>query len=136
QRFEARHPSAQRLDAREGVGQITVAGGGERVLGVEHPDVEVAQALPYRVLAAREVDALVAESFTLGLQSGDLVAGEVDADGVQLLDQSAVAARRVGLTLQRRELAAHLAQQVVQSEQVALGRFEAAFGALAALAEL
>ena len=47
-----------------------------------------------------------------------------------------MAARRVGLPLERRELAPHLAQQVVEAQQVALGRLEPALGLLAALAEL
>ena len=70
------------------------------------------------------------------LEPGDLVTGEVDPDRAQLLDQPAVAAGGVGLTLQRRELAPHLAEQVVEPEQVALGRLQPALGALAPLAEL
>ena len=57
-------------------------------------------------------------------------------DRPQLLDQPAVTTGGVGLALQRRELAPHLAQQVVEPEEVALGRFEPALGALTPLAEL
>ena len=80
--------------------------------------------------------ARVAQALDPRLQAGDLVAGEVEADRAQLLDQAAVAAGRVGLRLQRRELAAHLAEEVVEPQQVALGRLEPALGPLAALAEL
>ena len=62
--------------------------------------------------------------------------GEVEPDRAQLLDDRAVALCGLGLALQRRELAAHLAQQVVEPQQVALGRDQAALGALLALAEL
>ena len=76
-------------------------GGGERVLGVEHRDVEVAQPAPDALLLGRELGALVAQPLAARLQAGDLVAGEVEADRPQLLDQSTVAAGGVGLALQR-----------------------------------
>ena len=47
-----------------------------------------------------------------------------------------MAARRVGLAFERAQLAAHLAQQVGEAQQVALGRLEPALRLLAALAEL
>ena len=120
----------------ERVGEVTVTGGGERVLGVEHRHVEVAQAGPHGFLARGQLEAAVVQALALGLEPGDLVAGEVDADRAQLLDQAAVAAGGVGLALQRRELAPDLAQQVVEAQEVALGGLEPALGALAALAEL
>ncbi len=79
---------------------------------------------------------LVAQPLDPRLQAGDLVTDEVQPDRAQLVDEPAVTARRVGLPLQRRELAAHLAQQVVEAQQVALGGLEPALGALAALAVL
>ena len=75
----------------------------------------------------------VAQPFDAGLQSRDLVAREVESNRAQLGDDSTVAARRVGLAMQRRELAPHLAYEVVEPQQVAFGRLEATFGALAAL---
>ena len=54
----------------------------------------------------------------------------------EFLDQPTVTAGGVGLALQRCELATHLAQEVVEPQQVALGRLEAPLGALAPLAEL
>ena len=64
------------------------------------------------------------------------MAGEVEADRAQLLDDRAVTPGRVGLALQRRELAPHLAQEVVEPQEVALGGVEPALGPLLALAEL
>ena len=61
---------------------------------------------------------------------------EVQADRAQLVDDPTVAARRVGLALQRRELAAHLAQEIVEPEEIALGGLEPALGAFAPLAVL
>ena len=63
------------------------------------------------------------------------VAGEMEADRAQLLDQPAMAARGVSLTLQRRELAAYLTEEVVEAEEVAFRGFEPALGALAPLPE-
>ena len=54
----------------------------------------------------------------------------------QLGDDAVVAAGRVGLALERPQLAAHLAQQVGEPQQVALGRLEPALRLLLALAEL
>ena len=54
----------------------------------------------------------------------------------ELADQLAVAAGGLGLPLERPELAADLPQQVLDPQQVALGRLEAALGLLLALAVL
>ena len=64
------------------------------------------------------------------------MAGEVQADRADLVDEAVVTTRRVGLTLQRREAAPDLAQQVVEAEQAALGGLEPPLGLLAALAVL
>ena len=60
----------------------------------------------------------------------------MQANRVELGDQTVVAARRVGLAFERAQLAAHFAQQIAEAQQVAFGRFEAALGLLLALAEL
>ena len=80
--------------------------------------------------------ALVAQPLGLGLQAGQLVADEVQADRPQLGDEPVVAAGRVGLLLQRRQAPADLPQQVVQPQEVALGGLEPALGPLPALAVL
>ena len=75
---------------------------------------------------------LVAETVDARLEAGDLVSREVQLDRAELGDDGAVPLGGLGLALQRRELATHLPQQVVEAEQVALGRGEAPFGALLA----
>ena len=89
---------AQRLDPREHVGDVVVAGGGERVLGVEHRDVERrAAARGTASSLAVELGAAVAEALAPGLEAGDLATGEVEADRAQLVDEPVVAAGGVGL---------------------------------------
>ena len=70
------------------------------------------------------------------LQRGELAAGEEQVEGAQLGDEVAVAAGGVGLPLERSQLAPHLAEEVAEAGEVALGGGEAALGLLLALAEL
>ena len=107
--------------------------GGERVLGLDHRVVEVAQ--PGAQLRSRASSSArpVAQALDAGLQARDLVTGEVQPDGAQLVDDGAVALGGLGLALQRGELAPDLAQEVVEPQEVALGRVEAALGPLLAL---
>src|SRR3954452_5154049 len=60
----------------------------------------------------------------------------MDPDRAQLVDDAVVPAGGVGLLLQRTEPAAHLAEQVVQPQEVALRRLESPFGLLAPFAVL
>ena len=69
-------------------------------------------------------------------QRGDLAAGEVTAQRGELGDEVAVAAGGVGLALERAQLAAHLAQQVLEADEVALGGGQPALGLLLAPAVL
>ena len=55
---------------------------------------------------------------------------------VELGDELAVAAGGLGLALERAQLAANLAQQVLHAQQVGLGGVEPALGLLLALAVL
>ena len=137
ERVEARHPRAQRLDPRERVGEVAVAGGGEGLLGVEHRHVEVAQprrAPHLRAGGDQRPDRAGAQP--LACSPAISWPARWMRIAAQLLDQPPVTAGGVGLTLQRRELATHLAQQVVEPQEVALGGFEPPLGALAPLAEL
>ena len=86
---------------------------------------------------ARELAAPVAQALGLRLEPGELVAGEVQRGSRAARRR----ARRGGAAASAcrcsgRELAAHLAQQVVEPQQVALGRLEPALGLLPALAVL
>ena len=60
----------------------------------------------------------------------------MEPDLAQLLGEPVVAARGVGLALERPQLPAHLAEQVGEPQQVRLGRLEPALGLLLALAVL
>ena len=124
------------LGAREQVGDIVVAGDRERALGVEHVAVEPAQADAHILFLRCELAALGAAPLFPDSQRVDLATGEVQADRLQLGDETVVPARRVGLAFERPQPAAHLAQQVGEAQQVALGRLEPALRLLAALAEL
>ena len=55
---------------------------------------------------------------------------------MQFDDELLVAPGGLGLALERTQLTANLAQQVLQAQQVRLGRVEATFGLLLALAVL
>ena len=124
-----------RPDAHQPVGERVVAHRGQRPLGIEHRDVEVAQPSAQLGLAATVLGARVAQTLDAGLQATDFVTCEVQPDRAQFVDETAVTAGRVGLSLERCELTAHLAEQVVEAEEVALGGFETAFGTLTTLAE-
>ena len=128
---------AQRLGAREEVGDVVVARNRERVLGVEHLVVEGAQLHAHvLLLASRARGALSARRCSRSASWSISRPGEVQRDRVELGDDAVVAARRVGLALERPQLAPDLAQQVGEAQQVALGRLEPALGLLLALAEL
>ena len=87
----------------------------ERVLDVEHAAVELAQPRPHEPLLLGVLVAGVVQTLEPGLTAGDLVAGEVEADRAQLRFDAAVPAGGVGLLLQRPELAADLAHEVVEA---------------------
>ncbi len=113
-----------------------MAEGGERVLDVEHAAIELAQPRPHEPLPLGVLVAGVVQALEPGLAPGDLVAGEVEADRAQLRFDAAVPAGGVGLLLEGPELAADLADEVVEAEEVALGGLEPSLGPLPALAEL
>ena len=71
-----------------------------------------------------------------GPQAGQLAPGDVHAQRVQLGHDGAVAAGGVGLALERAQLAADLAQQVLEAGEVGLGGLEPALALLLAAAEL
>ena len=83
------------------------------------------------------LDARGGEAGELGPQAGDLPAGDVHPQARRSsADELAVAAGGLGLALERAQLAAHLAQQVLHPQQAGLGGVEAALGLLLALAVL
>ena len=120
----------------ERVRHIAVADVGEGAFRVEHGDVELTESGLDPRLLARQLTGLVAQARGLGLESRQLATDEVEPDRGELGDDAVVATRGVGLLLERPEPATDLAEEVVQPEQVALGRLEPALGLLAALAVL
>ena len=80
QRGQAPCALARRLDAHEPVGEGVVAHHGERALGVEHADVEIAETDPQLGLALRVLCTRIAQPFDPRLQAGDLVPGEMQPD--------------------------------------------------------
>ena len=71
-----------------------------------------------------------------GLDRGEVPARQEAAHGAQLVHQAVVAAGRVGLALEGAQLAADLADQVLEAHQAGLGRLQPALGFLPAPAVL
>ena len=67
---------------------------------------------------------------------GDLTAPQEDLQRAQLGDEIAVPAGGLGLALQRPQLTAHFAKQVLNAQQAGLGGIESSLGALLAAPEL
>ena len=136
---EIREPAAaftQCLGAREEIGDIVATRHRERALGCEHRVVERAQLNAHVLLFPCEIAPRIGAALLARLEPLDLATGEVQRDCTEIGNDSVVAARGVGLALERPQLAPDLAQQVSQAQEVAFGRFEAALRLLAALAEL
>ncbi len=133
---QAAGPLAQLLDLAQLIADVLGATGGQ--LGPDRHDVGVEPGelglQPGLGLGAVELGRR--QRRELGPQRGDLAAGDVHAQRRELADQLAVAAGGLGLTLERAQLAADLAQQVLDPQQVGLGGVEAALGLLLALAVL
>ena len=133
---EAAGPLPQRLDAHEQVAEVGRAAGAQAGLGRQDLGVEPGQVPPHGLVLLAQVPLLDGQALQPPLQAGDLPAGDVDPQRGQLGDHLAVAAGGLGLALQRAQLAADLAQQVLDPQQVGLGGVEPALGLLLALAEL
>ncbi len=133
---EAAGPLAQLLDRDEAVADVV--GAARRQLGAGHGDlgVQPGQLALERDLPPAQVELGAGEGGEPGAQPGDLPPGDVDAQRRQLADQLAVPAGGLRLALERTQLAAHLAQEVLHAQQVGLGGVEAALGLLLALAVL
>ena len=83
-----------------------------------------------------QLDPRLAARGQTGLDRGQVAAGEEAAHGPQLLHQVVVAAGGLGLAFEGPQLAAHLAEQVLEPDQAGLGRLQPALGLLPAAAEL
>ena len=91
---------------------------------------------------ANFVFGLVASSFLVGkglqasLQATNLAARHMQTQRAQFGDQCTVAACGIGLALERFELTAHFAQQILGAHQVGFGALQATLGFFFALAML
>ena len=135
-RGEAAAALAQRLHARDPLGEALDAEHREGRLGADDGVVELGEARVQLGVALTEGLVLVAQARQARLEPGELVADEIEAQGPQLVDDRAVALRGPGLTFERRELPPHLPEQVLEAHQVRLGGDEAALGPLLAAPEL
>ncbi len=127
---------AQRLRTRQHVGDVVVARHRERVLRVEHLRVERAELHPNVLLLLGEIAARFDPLVFPTAQLLDVAPREMQADRVHLGDETVVAPGRVSLALERPQLAPHLAQEIGEAQQVALGGLEPALRLFLALAEL
>ena len=136
-RGQAPGPLPQRLEADERVAEVVAAGVAELGLGRQHARRRARPACARsEVVLGGQLGpgrAAVAEPAP---QGGELPAGEEQAQRAELGDEVAVAAGGVGLALERAELAPHLAEQVAEAGEVALGGGEPALGLLLAPAVL
>ena len=98
--------------------------------------VEPGQCRLELALRAGRLEPVDGNRLQLAPQGRDLAAGHEHAQQPELVHELLVAAGRLGLAFERAELAPHLAQQVLQAQQVGLGGVEPALGLLLALAVL
>ena len=133
---EAASPLAELLDLPQALADIARAA--RRQLCLERHDlgVELGEARLQLALGAHGLDAAGRDRLELGPQAGDLASRHEHPERLELLHQRLVPPSRLRLALERAELTAHLAQQVLKAKQVGLGRVEAPFGLLLALAVL
>ena len=134
---EPTRPLAELIDLTEPFADVALAAGRElrferHDLGVEARQLGLQLAFepgPPRCVRPRSTPACV-RSPAISRPATKIRSAESSVD--ELL----VTAGRLGLSFERTELATHLAQQVLQAEQVGLGRVEATLGLLLALAVL
>ena len=127
---------AERLEAHQRVAEVVAAGVAELGLGGEHRGVELGEGAAQEVVLGGQLGAGGGAVGQAPGEGGELAPGEEHLQRAQLGDEVAVAAGGVGLALERAELAAHLAQEVAEPGEVALGGGEPALGLLLALAVL
>ena len=133
---DAPGPLAQRLVTGEHVAEVVLAARGE--LGFERHDrgVEPGELGALGTVALTDLAPQLGDTGHAVAQAGEVAPGEMALQSDQFGDHRSVAAGCVGLTFQRAQLAAHLAQQVGHAGQVDLGRVETPLGLLLALAVL
>jgi len=110
--------------------------GGQRRLDRHDPGVEFGELGLQLRFGPRGLDPIDGDRLEFGAQTRDLSAGHEHLQRAKFGDEPFVAARRFCLTFEWAELTAHLAEQVLQPQQVRLGGIEPTLGLLLALAVL
>ena len=105
-------------------------------LGSHDTGVERGQFGSELLLGGVQRDLLGSESSQPSALRCDLAPAQVDLQRGELGDQIAVATCRVGLTLERSQLSADLAKQILHAQQTGLGRVEPSLCSLLAAPEL
>ena len=136
QRHQAAGTLVERLVLGELIAQVVAAHGAQARLGRQHPGVQIGEDPLQLPVGGAQLLAPGAVRLEALAQRHQLLTGDVDAQRVQLGHEVAVAPRRLGLALERPQLAPHLTQQVLQARQVRLGGGEPAFALLTSLAVL
>ena len=126
----------QRLETCQRVTEVIATHGRELGFGAHHPGVEIGQPTLELAVGLLHVSALRSSVVELALERLELATGDEHSEVGQLGDETAVASRRFRLTLEGTELPAHLAQQILQPQQIAFGGLQAALRLLLALAVL
>ena len=129
-------PLAQVVDAHQLVADVVRAACGQLRLETEHGRIETAEIGFELTFGALVLDPRGGEPGERRAQTGDLATGDVELQGMQLTDEISMASGGFGLTFERPQLTAHLAEQVLHPQEVRFGGLQTPFGLLLALAEL
>jgi hypothetical protein len=124
------------LDAHQAVADVARAPCRQLGLDRHHLGVERGESRLQLGLRCGTLEPGHGERFELGPPRRDLTTRHVGLHLGEFGDERPVALGRLGLAFQRAQLATHLAQQVLDAQEVGLGGVEPAFGLLLALAEL
>ena len=127
---------AQLLDPHQLVGQSALTAGRQFGLGRHHTGVEFGQLLAQFTLAPRGFGAVTGQRLESATESGDLATGQEDLQRAQFGDEITVTARGLRLPLERTQLPADFAQEVLHTQEARFGCLEATLGLLLAFAEL
>jgi hypothetical protein len=126
-------PGQQRLGRRHGVAERVGRKVGQCRLRFRHLGFQPPGLLPGDGLLGPEPLPLLPQGALPFGQAGDLPAGQVQPDGVELLGQPAVAAGGVGLALEGLQVAADFLHQVAEALEVDGRRLQPPLGLLLAL---
>ena len=128
--------AAQLFDAHEFVVHAGVSACGQLRFGCHHGGIQARQLGAQRALGLFTRELVARQVRESRLEARDLATGEIRLQRTHFGDQRTVTTRGICLTLERLQVPAHLAQQVLCAQQVGLGALETTLGLLLALAVL